>query len=154
MLRLVLSLRIVMLVASFGAAFGAVLMFWEGGLKLVAAASTIAAEHDAKAVIAPVMQATDMLFFGIVLVIFAYAIAFGFAIDLSAETRRGLARWMRVEGIDEVKRTLIGVILVFLIVDFATDWAEIDDRTVVADADQANINLVDCRSALPANDDA
>jgi len=124
MLRLVLSLRIVILVASLGAAFGAVLMFWEGGLKLFAAASAIATEHDAKAVIAPIMTATDMLFFGIVLVIFAYSIAFGFAIDVTAEMRNNLAPWMRVEGIDELKQTLIGVILVFLIVDFATDWAQ------------------------------
>jgi uncharacterized membrane protein YqhA len=95
-------------------------------MELMAAASTTATEHDAKAVIAPVMAAIDMLFFGVVLVIFAYAITFGFAIDLSAEARKDLPRWMRVENIDEVKRTVIRVILVFLIVDFATDWAEIE----------------------------
>ena len=124
MLQFFLSLRLVMLVAAIGAAFGAVLMFWEGGLKLFSAAGSIVEAHDAKAVIAPVMGATDTLFFGVVLVIFAYAITFGFAIDLPAQTAKRLPRWMRVEGIGELKRTLIGVVLVFLIVDFATDWSE------------------------------
>jgi len=29
---------------------------------------------------------------------------------------------MRIAGLDELKQTLVGVVLVFLIVDFATDW--------------------------------
>ena len=124
MLRFVLSLRLVMLIASLGAAIGAALMFWEGGLKLAAAAAAMLETHDAKAVIAPVMAATDTLFFGVVLVIFAYAITFGFAIDLPTEAEEKLPGWMRVEGIGELKRTLIGVVLVFLIVDFATDWSD------------------------------
>jgi uncharacterized membrane protein YqhA len=124
MLRFFLSLRLVMLFAAVGAAFGAALMFWEGGLKLISAVSLIVGAHDAKQVIAPVMAATDTLFFGVVLVIFAYAITFGFAVDLPESTTRRLPRWMRVEGIGELKRTLIGVVLVFLIVDFATDWPE------------------------------
>ena len=124
MLRFFLSLRIVMLIASIGAAMGAALMFWEGGLKLAAAAAAIVDMHDSKSVIAPVMAATDILFFGVVLVVFAYAITFGFAVELSEEVRNRLPQWMRIEGIGELKRTLIEVVLVFLIVDFATDWSE------------------------------
>jgi uncharacterized membrane protein YqhA len=123
-LQFFLSLRLVMLIAAVGAALGAALMFWEGGLKLLGAMGAIVQAHDAKAVIAPVMGATDTLFFGVVLIIFAYAITFGFAVDLPAQTVKRLPRWMRVEGIGELKRTLIGVVLVFLIVDFATDWSE------------------------------
>jgi uncharacterized membrane protein YqhA len=124
MLEFILSLRIVTLIASVGAAFGALLMFWEGGLRILAAAAAIVAGEDSRAVVGPVMAATDKMFFGVVLVIFAYTIMFGFAIELSTEDRRKLPAWMRVGDIDELKRTLIGVILVFLIVDFATDWSE------------------------------
>src|SRR5205823_3321715 len=57
MLRFVLSLRVVMLIASLGSAVGAALMFWEGGVKLLAAIAAIFDTHDSKAVIAPVMGA-------------------------------------------------------------------------------------------------
>jgi uncharacterized membrane protein YqhA len=59
-----------------------------------------------------------------VLVIFAYAIAFGFVIVLSAEQRERLPRWMRISSISELKHTLVAVIVVYLVVDFATDVAQ------------------------------
>lgn len=127
MLALALSLRFVMLFASLGASVGAVLMFIEGGLKLRGAIAQMLASDDAsKSVIAAVMGATDKFLFGIVLVIFAYAIAFGFVFQLAPETRRALPRWMRVDGIGELKHTFIEVILVYLAVDFVTDIAEAD----------------------------
>ena len=70
------------------------------------------------------MGATDIYLFGIVLVIFAYNIAFGFVFDLSKAERQVLPAWMRPSGMHELKTTLVGVILVYLVVDFATDWAE------------------------------
>jgi hypothetical protein len=49
MLRILLSLRAVMLLASLGAALAAVLMFWLGFSKLLHGASAaLAAETDAK----------------------------------------------------------------------------------------------------------
>jgi uncharacterized membrane protein YqhA len=122
MFRFILSFRRFMLIASFGAAFGAVLMFWEGSLKLLTAATAMFEAHGTNSIIAPVMAATDTLFFAVVLVVFAYAITFGFAIELSPENAEKLPRWMRIAGLDELKQTLVGVVLVFLIVDFATDW--------------------------------
>jgi uncharacterized membrane protein YqhA len=70
------------------------------------------------------MGATDEFLFGIVLVIFAYAFAFGFAFDLSPESREKLPAWMRINRVSDLKHTLIEVILVYLVVDFATDWAQ------------------------------
>ena len=75
-------------------------------------------------VIGFVMGATDEFLFALVLLIFAYAIAFGFVIDLAPEDRERLPAWMRISSISELKRTLIEVILVYLVVDFATDTAE------------------------------
>jgi uncharacterized membrane protein YqhA len=127
MLRFVLSLRYVMLVASLGAALGALVILWEGCAKLVRALRALgAAGESTGAVISLVMAATDAFLFAMVLVIFAYAIAFGFVIDLSAEDRERLPAWMRIASVDELKHTLVGVILVYLVVDFATDVADGD----------------------------
>jgi len=99
-------------------------MFWLGFSKLLHSASAApAAETDAKAVTAGVMGATDAFLFGVVLIIFAYAIAFGFAFEAPEGWAGRMPTWMRVNSIGELKHTLVGVILVYLIVDFATDIA-------------------------------
>ena len=127
MLRYVLSLRLIMLVGSLGAMFGALLMFWQGGTHIVVAMRALVAANEPKLVTGSIMSATDSFLFGIVLVIFAYVIAFGFALDVSPETREKLPPWMRINRISDIKHTLIEVILVYLVVDFATDWAQAVD---------------------------
>src|SRR5215212_4765955 len=125
MFRLALSLRFLMLLASLGAVAGAVLMFWHGGAKLFNAIPLLIRGGDeANATTASVMAATDAFLFGVVLMIFSYAITFGFVLDLAEPTRNRLPEWMRLEGVAELKHTLVQVILVYLVVDFATDVAE------------------------------
>ena len=90
MLKVVLSLRLVMLVVAFGAVLGAALMVWLGFAKLLhsAHAAFVLETPNAKAVIVGVMGATDAFLFGVVLIIFAVAIAFGFVLELP---ERGIA---------------------------------------------------------------
>src|SRR5918995_6548863 len=126
MFHFILSLRWITLVAAFGAALGAVLMFVEGCMKLAHAMELIFLSSAATPVIVAVMQATDAFLFGLVLIVFAYAITFGFAFDLPEAARAKLPQWMRVNGISELKITLIEVTLVYLVVDFATDMVEIE----------------------------
>jgi uncharacterized membrane protein YqhA len=126
MIHLVLSLRWITLVAALGAAIGAVLMFGVGGAKLAHAFGF--GETGGLSVAALVMQATDAFLFGLVLIVFAYAVAFGFAFDLPEEARAKLPKWMRVDGIAEIKITLIEVILVYLVVDFVTDVVELETQ--------------------------
>jgi uncharacterized membrane protein YqhA len=126
MIHFVLSLRWITLVAALGAAIGAVLMFGVGGAKLAHAFGF--GETGGLSVAALVMQAADAFLFGLVLVVFAYAIAFGFAFDLPEGARARLPRWMRVDGIAEIKITLIEVILVYLVVDFVTDTVELETQ--------------------------
>jgi uncharacterized membrane protein YqhA len=126
MLRFALSLRGVMLVASIGVALGALLMFLEGGAKMVEAARAALGPHETKAVIALVMTGTDAFLFGIVLIIFAYAITFGFVFELSPATRQRVPLWMRLNNVDELKSALVAVILIYLVVDVATDWPATD----------------------------
>jgi uncharacterized membrane protein YqhA len=70
------------------------------------------------------MHGTDAFLFGIVLVIFAYAITFGFVFDATLEGWDRLPGWMRIGSISELKDTLVEVILLYLLVDVATDWPQ------------------------------
>ena len=130
MLRFVLSLRLVTLIAALGAALGAVLMFVEGCAKLAHAIGFVLLPSGTGglSIISSVMQATDAFLFGLVLVVFAYAITFGFAFDVPEAIRATLPVWMRVDGISELKITLMEVILVYLVVDFATDMVEVETQ--------------------------
>ncbi len=125
MLQVALILRYVMLLGSVVGLCGAFLMFFEAAAKLGAGLRAVISPDPTggKAVIASVMGATDACLFGIVLVIFACSIAFGFVFDLRPSTRERLPVWMRTTGVHELKQTLVHVILVYLVVDFATDIA-------------------------------
>ena len=130
MLHFILSLRWITLVAALGAALGAVLMFAEGCTKLAYAAELflLSGEASATPVIATVMQATDAFLFGLVLIVFTYAIIFGFAVEMPERVRTKVPLWMRVNGIGEIKITLIEVVLVYLVVDYATDVVEAETQ--------------------------
>jgi uncharacterized membrane protein YqhA len=128
MLRYFLPLRLLMLLACLWALLGAILMFGLAGAKLAHAADALwmsGFEH-ANEVAASVMGATDASLFGVVLIIFSYAITFGFVFELSSRARERLPEWMQIQNISELKRSLIEVIIVYLVVDFATDLASQD----------------------------
>ena len=124
MLRAALALRFVLLIGSLGAMIGAALMFWIGGAKIVEAVRVTLVANDTKLAIGNVMGATDAFVFAIVLIVIAYSIAFGFVFDLAEAEQRQLPDWMRIHGLGELKRRLIEVILLYLIVDFASDLAD------------------------------
>ncbi len=125
MLRAALLLRYIMCIGSVAALCGALLMFIEAAAKLVGGFRTLLdPDGGGKAVIAAVMGATDASLFGIVLMLFAYGITFGFVIELDSGMRGRLPPWMQVGGVGELKLTLIQVIIMYLVVDFATDIAE------------------------------
>jgi uncharacterized membrane protein YqhA len=130
MLHSILSLRWITLVAALGAALGAMLMFFEGCLKLAYALEMVVqpSADSETSVIATVMQATDAFLFGLVLIVFAYAITFGFAFNLPDSVRAKAPLWMQIEGLGEIKITLIQVVLVYLVVDFVTDVVEAETR--------------------------
>ena len=124
MLRFLLSLRFIMLIASIGAAIGATLMFWEGSEEVLKAAIALMSGEDRNVVIIAIMHGTDAFLFGVVLVIFAYAIALGFVFGPTLPGWDTVPPWMRVSSVSELKNTLVEVILLYLLVDFATDWPE------------------------------
>jgi uncharacterized membrane protein YqhA len=133
LLRAALSLRYIMLVGSFGALIGGLVMFWEGATKLATAVQTFWSPGEQEnAAIGFVMAATDAFLFGVVLMIFAGTITFGFVLSVAPQQKKSLPLWMRIEDVSQLKRIMIEVIIVFLIVDFASDMAEQDQVSWVA----------------------
>lgn len=118
----IVSLRVLILLGSIGAGIGAVLMFWTGAVDLVSAIRAAYLENDStKSITVSVMAATDAFLFGVVLIFFASTITFGFALPLSDQSRSRLPKWMQIDNISELKRALVQIVLVYLVVDFATD---------------------------------
>lgn len=63
-------------------------MFWAGAAELAAAVQTFwRGSEEANAVVALVMGATDAFLFGVVLLIFAGAITFGFVLSIAPQRR-------------------------------------------------------------------
>lgn len=123
MLRLVLRLRYVLLIAAVGAMVSSLGVFWIGALRLIEALRGII-DKDPKLAVASILGATDSFLFGIVLLVFASGITFGFVFELTSEERGLLPKWMRIDGITDLKHRLIQIIVLYLIVDFATDWVD------------------------------
>jgi uncharacterized membrane protein YqhA len=126
MLKVAFSLRMALLIASLGAVLGAGVIFWLGFYKLLHSIQQALGTEtvDTKVIAAGVMGATDAFLFGVVLIIFASTITFGFALELPERLATHLPGWMKVKDIGELKQTLVQIILIYLIVDFATDIAE------------------------------
>ena len=122
MLRFALSLRFIMLIAAIGTPVGALVMFWEGSVHMLDAAY---AERggDRRAPsrrrwAAPTRSCSASS------VIFAYNIAFGFVFELNEGEQQRLPAWDAASGCMMMKTTLVGVIFVYLVVDFGTHRAE------------------------------
>jgi uncharacterized membrane protein YqhA len=128
LLNILLSLRAIMLIGSAGAIVGSLLMFLQGSFYLYEAWHTILTAGDAaqKQVTVPVLEAVDSFLFGIVLVIFAYGIAIGFVFTLPEGYGRRLPKWMKTEGVGQLKEILSEVVIVVLIVIFARIVVEAD----------------------------
>lgn len=71
------------------------MMFWAAGTKLARGVEVLLAGGQEDYVGAAIMMATDSLLFGVVLLIFSYAIAFGFVFQLSETNRK---RRRRAQG--------------------------------------------------------
>jgi uncharacterized membrane protein YqhA len=125
MVRYLLPLRFLLLVACLGALIGALLMFGLAAAKLFHGADALWTNGFGQSgeVSAAVMGATDAFLFGVVLIVFAYAIAFGFVFHSGGQASGNIPGLMHVESVSELKHILVEVIIVYLVVDFATDLA-------------------------------
>lgn len=127
--KLIARLRYVMLAACLGGFVGALLLFGVGLVRLGEGVGIFFSSDGLHGESVPVrvLEAVDSLLFGVVLMIFAFGIAFGLVFDLSDEFRARLPEWMRIDNVAELKHTLVEVVLVVLVVDFARSVVEADD---------------------------
>jgi uncharacterized membrane protein YqhA len=112
------ALRYILLLAAFGLLLGSLLMFWEGLLMLWEGYEKARFDSDTS-VIVTVLQATDKLLLGVVLMVVACAIALGFALNLTAEQRTTLPQWMIIDTVAELKNLFFQVIILYVVVHFA-----------------------------------
>jgi uncharacterized membrane protein YqhA len=110
-----------MLIGSVGAILGSLLMFLQGAYYLIEAAQTLILPGaiSSNPVTVPVLEAIDSFLFGVVLVIFAYGIAIGFVLPLPPGMGRRLPKWMKIQGVGQLKEILAQAVMVVLIVIFA-----------------------------------
>jgi uncharacterized membrane protein YqhA len=118
------QIRFLMLAAAVGSLMSALLMFFVGfdHLYVTLGKFTDPALTDTllyKQITIAVLEAVDAFLFGIVFIIFAYAITIGFVFQLPDQKVAHLPRWMKVEGVSELKQTLVEVVIVGLIILFA-----------------------------------
>src|SRR5215207_5309167 len=129
LLEAFLSLRFLLLLASLGALLGGGLMLWLGATQLWQAVHFLSSETKyggAKTASVLVLRGIDTFLFGVVQFVFGYAITFSFVIDVPPDLRGRVPRWMQAQGVSQLKHTLIEVVLLALVIDFATDAAEME----------------------------
>src|SRR5690606_20706907 len=123
MLKVLLSLRYIMALASVGVVAAAFLMFWEGLARIWQAFIYVRAHPD-QVIITAVLQGVDKLLSCLVLIIFGCAITVGFVIDRSSSLRNERPSWMMIEGVAELKNLFFQMIILYLVVHFVTLVAE------------------------------
>ncbi|MCB5201141.1 YqhA family protein [Neorhizobium sp. T786] len=123
MVSFFLGLRYFLILASLGVLFAAFLMFWEGLLMLWEGYGLVRLDPDFS-VIVTVLQATDKILLGIVLMVVGCGIALGFALDISPEQRKNLPQWMIIDTVAELKNLFFQMIILYLVVHFAAQVGE------------------------------
>ncbi|SIQ21865.1 MULTISPECIES: YqhA family protein [unclassified Bosea (in: a-proteobacteria)] len=86
--------------------------------------------HDSGRSISLIMKAIDECLFGIILILMGAKVAASFV--LPEEAAKTFPRWMQPSSIADLKTTFCQAVLVYLIVDFATDMAVLDVKSDVA----------------------
>jgi len=115
--------RLLFAVSAFGMATGGMILVGAGIFEIAEGLLGMVRHAADGAVSSRIMKSTDELLFGTVLVIFAANIFFGFCIDESKALAWRIPAFMSAHTMSELKATFCHVIVVYLIVDFATDVA-------------------------------
>ncbi len=124
MVRLQLIFKSLAFLAVIGLFCAALIMMTEGFLRIGQAIKALVLHESGHNIVVSVMSATDEFLFAVVLGLMAAAILCNFVLTLSDEAMAALPKWLVFHDISHVKHTLVELILVYLIVNFATDVAE------------------------------
>lgn len=123
-----LPFRAVIALAALGMVVSALILLGEAGANIVGAARGMFGHgHDQKA-ISLVMKTIDECLFAIILILLAAKVLASFVFSEAAAVSRSLPSWVRPSDMGELKSTFCQAILVYLIVDFATDTATVESK--------------------------
>jgi uncharacterized membrane protein YqhA len=120
------AIRAVIALAALGMMAGALVLLGEAGFNVVAAARAMLVQDHAKSAISLVMKTIDECLFAIILMLLGTKVLASFVIQESFFASRSLPGWIKPSEMGELKSTFCQAILVFLIVDYATDLASVE----------------------------
>jgi uncharacterized membrane protein YqhA len=123
-----LAIRAIIALAALGMMGGALVLLGEAGSNLLAAARVMLTQDHAQNAVSLVMKTIDECLFAIILMLLGTKVLASFVISESFFDTRSLPAWIRPSEIGELKSTFCQAILVYLIVDFATDMATLDSK--------------------------
>lgn len=121
-----LFFRTVVAFAAAGMVACSLILVIEAGINAFAAAQAVL-NHDESRSISLIMKAIDECLFGVILILLGAKVLASFV--LPEEMTKPLPAWMQASDIGELKNTFCQTILVYLIVDFATDMATLGSKT-------------------------
>jgi len=120
--------RIVIALAALGMIASAIILLGEAGDNIVAAARAAIAHDHSQSAISLIMKAIDECLFSIILVLLGAKVFATFVVTGDLLHSPNLPRWIQPSDIGELKTTFCQAILVYLVVDFATDMATVDSK--------------------------
>ncbi|WP_439493969.1 YqhA family protein [Bosea sp. (in: a-proteobacteria)] len=120
------AIRAIIALAALGMMSGALVLLGEAGANVVAAARAMLAQDHAKSAVSLIMKTVDECLFAIILMLLGTKVLASFVIKESFFETRSLPGWIKPSEMGELKSTFCQAILVFLIVDFATDMASVE----------------------------
>lgn len=126
--------RWVLAAGALGMAAGGLLLIGEGLFRIGASVIGHIRLTATAGISGQIMKSTDEILFGVILTIFAANILFGFCLDAAKAKAYRIPPFMSASTIPELKTTFCQAIIVYLIVDFATD--------IIADADKMDVRLL------------
>lgn len=118
--------RVIIAIAAIGMVASALVLLGEAALNLVAAVQLLANHAEAGSAVSLIMKVIDECLFGIILVLLSAKVVLSFVLR---EVQPGtLPKWMHPSDMTELKSTFCQAVVVFLIVDFATDMASAEGQ--------------------------
>ncbi len=123
-----LSFRTVIALAAMGMMASALILLGEAATNIYAAARAMLAHGNDQSAISLIMKTIDECLFAIILILLGAKVLASFVFNEAASAARPLPSWARPSDLAELKSTFCQAIMVYLIVDFATDMATVESK--------------------------
>jgi len=123
-----LAFRAIIALAALGMIGSGLVLLGEAGTNLLAAARAMLAHDHAQSTISLVMKTIDECLFAVIITLLGAKVIASFVLAERVTMGDDLPSWIRPSEMGELKSTFCQAILVYLIVDFATDMATLDDK--------------------------